>query len=192
MDRRFFLTICAGALVSAAPAFAGSFENAVIKQLKAQGFRQITVETTLLGRVRIVAHSKAGRREIVLNPRTGEILRDVLTAADGSVAPAIAHNSGGSENSDGSNSGSDDGGSDDNGGSDDGGSDDNGGSDDGGSDDNSGSGSDDSGSDDSGSDDSGSDDSGSDDSDSEDSDSEDSGSDASESDDGESDDGKDD
>ncbi len=175
MDRRFFLTICAGAVVAAAPAFAGSFENAVIKQLKAQGFRQIMVETTLLGRVRIVARSNAGRREIVLNPRTGEILRDVLTAADGSVAPAIADKSGGSDNSGGSNSGSNDDGSDDNGGSDDGGSDDN-----------SGSGSD---SDNSGS---GSDDSGKDDSDSEDSGSENSGGDDSGSDDGESDDGKDD
>ncbi len=171
MDRRFFLTICAGALVSAAPAFAGTFEDAVIKQLKAQGFRRITVEKTLLGRVRIVSFSSGKRREIVLNPRTGEVLRDVLTAADGTVAPAIANTSGGSnDNSTGPDDSGAGGGSDDTSGSEDGGSDDNSGSGGGGDDsDDSGSGSDDSSDDDSGSEDSGSDDSGSDDGESDDS-----------------------
>lgn len=135
MDRRFFLTICGGALISALPAFAGSFEDAVLKQLRSQGYKKITVEQTLLGRTRITALSAAGRREIVLNPRTGEVLRDVLTAADGSVAPLIANTSGsdssGHSDDTGGSSGSDDSG-DDNGsgdnGSGDGGSGDSGGS----------------------------------------------------------------
>lgn len=155
MDRRSFLRLCAGGLagassvLAAGAALADGYEHAVVSQLRKQGYRKIHVERTLLGRVRISAARGGRSREIILNPRTGEILRDVLLAANGQVVPEIAgdDNSGrGSSGDDGSDdnddsddddSDNDDSGDDDSG---DDGSDDHGGSDHGDSD-NSGSGS---------------------------------------------------
>jgi hypothetical protein len=134
----------------------------ITDQLRGLGFEQIDVKQTLLGRTRIVARSAEGQREIILNPNTGEILRDFWQAAPGQSATnrlVDSRNSGGSDRSgstDSGRSGSGDG-SDDSSGSD------------GGNDDNSGSGNsnddrsgsddrdDDSGSDDDNSDDSGDD-----------------------------------
>ncbi|MDO6457124.1 hypothetical protein Q4560_10980 [Celeribacter halophilus] len=48
----------------------------VITQLKSQGYTRITVGRTLLGRTRIVARNDEMRREIIINPSTGEVLRD--------------------------------------------------------------------------------------------------------------------
>ncbi|MDB5657452.1 MAG: hypothetical protein JWS10_67 [Cypionkella sp.] len=193
MNRRSFMALSAASIAGAAgvlapgAALAESYQSSVVEQLRGQGYRQINVERTLLGRVRIVAERRGGSREIILNPRTGEILRDVVVAADGRQMPQIADDddkgkgSSGDDGSDnsGSDDGSDDGGSY-NGGSDDSGSGsgDSGDSGDSGSDGNSGSGDDgsghsgsgssgsghdDSGHDDSGHDDSGHDDSGDDD-----------------------------
>lgn len=91
MNRRYFLTVfCLGA-VTAGMAVAASFEESVIAQLRAQGYKNITVERTLLGRVKISAKLKNGHREIILNPRTGEILRDLWIGADGGASsPQIA------------------------------------------------------------------------------------------------------
>jgi uncharacterized membrane protein YgcG len=84
MKRRAFLTaILAGALFAPA-AFAQDFVGSVIAQLRAQGFRSVVQERTLLGRVRILASRTDGKREIIINPRTGEILRDLWTPLDGS------------------------------------------------------------------------------------------------------------
>ncbi len=123
LGRRAFLGQCAGgvlgAVFMASAARADSFQSSVVAQLRGQGYREINVETTMLGRVRIVAARGGASREIILNPRTGEILRDVLLAEDGRVLPEIAggDNSGkGSSQGDGSDSsGSGDDGSDDNG-----------------------------------------------------------------------------
>lgn len=124
MNRRIFLSATlAAALLAAGPAFA-DFEDQVRRQLQQQGFKQIDVSSTLLGRTRIFASKKDGSREIILNPRTGEILRDMWTASHGSnEGPQIAGSDGTP-----SNSGGDDGSSDDSG-SDDSGSDDSGGDD---------------------------------------------------------------
>ena len=141
MDRRIFLSALCASLACASAGYAASFEDAVVAQLRAQGYGKISIERTLLGRVRIIARMGAAKREIILNPRTGEILRDIVLDAQGNIAPQIAAasgNSGGSTS--GSSSGTDDNGSD-GGGSDDNGGDDNGGSDNG-SDDNSDDGSD--------------------------------------------------
>ncbi|PYF09458.1 hypothetical protein C8J30_10830 [Rhodobacter viridis] len=54
----------------------------VVAQLRAQGFKQINVSRTFLGRVKIEAQAPAVHREIVLNPKTGEILRDYTDAHD--------------------------------------------------------------------------------------------------------------
>lgn len=82
MQRRAFILTLAGGLATALPAVA-AFSDDVVVQLAQQGYQNITVSTTWLGRVRILAVRDGGTREIVLNPRTGEILRDLWTAADG-------------------------------------------------------------------------------------------------------------
>ena len=41
-----------------------------------QGYSDITTSQTWLGRTRIIAIGEDSRREIIVNPRTGEILRD--------------------------------------------------------------------------------------------------------------------
>jgi hypothetical protein len=62
--------------LSAAPALAQSVEDQVLTQLQAQGFVEITMNRTLLGRLRVVATNDRYRRELVINPNTGAILRD--------------------------------------------------------------------------------------------------------------------
>lgn len=64
------------ALAAAAPAAAQSVADAAIAELRASGFQKISVTRTLLGRVLVLGSSIEGQREIVINPNTGEILRD--------------------------------------------------------------------------------------------------------------------
>lgn len=85
MRRRQFLSAWAAVALAGGPAFAQDHLADVIDQLKAQGFRSIVQERTWLGRVRILATRKGGRREIILNPGTGEILRDLWLPANGNV-----------------------------------------------------------------------------------------------------------
>lgn len=75
MNRRDLL-IFGWAALAAGPAFA-AYEDDIIAALRQQGYTDISVTTTWLGRIRITAIKNAGQREIVLNPRTGEILRDM-------------------------------------------------------------------------------------------------------------------
>lgn len=75
MNRRGFL-ICLMSAAAALPAAAAEVQDSLVAQLRAQGFTSVDVSTTLLGRVRILASSDTMRREIVLNPGTGEVLRD--------------------------------------------------------------------------------------------------------------------
>ncbi len=70
-----FLVVCALA-IGTVPAFANQAQDQIIRQLRQQGFEIQAVNTTLLRRVRIVAVSPTYTREVVFNPRTGEILRD--------------------------------------------------------------------------------------------------------------------
>lgn len=62
--------------LGAGAAEAQSATDAITRQLRAQGYRSIEVSRTLLGRARIVARRPGEQREIIVNPRTGEILRD--------------------------------------------------------------------------------------------------------------------
>lgn len=86
MKRRAFILVFVILSVSAGIAGANPFSDDVKTQLTQQGFSGITSEITWLGRVRIVAQRKDGQREIVLNPRTGEILRDAWTSTDGAAS----------------------------------------------------------------------------------------------------------
>ena len=67
--------------LAAAPAAAQSPADVVVAQLRDQGYLRFEVTRTLLGRVQVIAEGPLGRREIVFNPATGEILRDLLRPA---------------------------------------------------------------------------------------------------------------
>ena len=53
-------------------------EDEVIADLQREGFMVVDTGTTLLGRLRITALEPEGTREVVLNPRSGKVLRDVM------------------------------------------------------------------------------------------------------------------
>ena len=142
MKNWMVLLACVVWLAAGAPVAAASFADDIVAELQEQGYSRIETEVTWLGRVRIVAERDDGSREIILNPRTGEILRDLWLLADGrSGRNGIVGDDagdGGEGGSSNSGSGSDDSGSDDSG-SDDSGSDDSGYDDSGSDDDSSGS-----------------------------------------------------
>jgi hypothetical protein len=138
MKRREFLTGLAASAALAGPALAQDYVGSVISQLKKMGFSIAREERTLLGRVRIVATRSDGRREIIINPNNGEILRDLWSPVQGSrrTSDIIEDKSGGVSGSDDDDSDDDSDESDDSGGDDDdsGGGGDDGGDDDGGDD----------------------------------------------------------
>ena len=70
-------------LIVAAPATAQSVQDQIVSQLRSQGFEQIELSRTFLGRIRVVAVSDTLERELVFNPKTGEILRDYWEERDG-------------------------------------------------------------------------------------------------------------
>ena len=99
-----------GVLMAAAlqsPTAAQAPADAIIEQLREQGYEEFTVSRTFLGRVRIVAEADGRWREIVFNPVTGEILRDFAEAVDGDVTPQIVVGPNGDGSDAGSNNGSD-------------------------------------------------------------------------------------
>ena len=78
---KHFLSATVVALLMAGGAHAqGVSERQVIDQLRDQGFSEFRVSRTLLGRTMIVATNREYRREIVINPATGVILRDYWRA----------------------------------------------------------------------------------------------------------------
>gem|GEM_PF-1239585 len=111
--RRSFILMTVAALC-ASPVMAVSIADQIVSQLTEQGFADITVGRTLLGRVRIVALNEQYRREIIIDPRTGEILRDLTTTLNGKAVAAQISGSGQSSNTgSGGNSGSGNSGGDD-------------------------------------------------------------------------------
>lgn len=78
---KFKPLVCAF-LVFAAPVSAETVEESIVRQLREQGFERIRIERTLLGRLRIEAYSSSLERELVVNPNTGEVLRDYWEALD--------------------------------------------------------------------------------------------------------------
>ena len=84
MKRRTILAIAAvlSATLAGFPTQADIVDD-VVAELKGMGYAEITVERTLLGRVRIMAYDEGGYREIIVNPRTGEILRDLFVRSGG-------------------------------------------------------------------------------------------------------------
>lgn len=76
MMARALILAAALALAQPATASAQDLGAAIVSQLRTQGFDEVRLTRTLLGRTRIEAESETHRREIIVNPRTGEILRD--------------------------------------------------------------------------------------------------------------------
>jgi len=68
------LVIVAGLL--GPPVHASTTEASIVAELREQGFSQVEIRRTLLGRTRIIAKSATYEREIILNPASGVILRD--------------------------------------------------------------------------------------------------------------------
>ena len=75
-----FLIFLAIFLLMALPLRAQTVIDQIAAQLREQGYTRIEVSNTLLGRARIEAKSRDWEREIIVNPRTGEILRDYWEA----------------------------------------------------------------------------------------------------------------
>ncbi|MEM9429362.1 MAG: hypothetical protein AAGA32_07680 [Pseudomonadota bacterium] len=89
------LVLCAGVAASQ------TVVEQVTDQLQRQGFVIEDVERTWLGRIRVVARTSRYRRELVVVPTTGEILRDYLVEIDGggrAVSPLLPRRSGGDDN----------------------------------------------------------------------------------------------
>lgn len=101
--RRLFMTFAAVSLM-AGSAYAETVADQISRQLRNQGFGQVSVTQTWLGRTRIIGQSDKGQREIIVNPKTGEILRDLFTGAGGSVSRPVIGNTGSGRR----NSGTDD------------------------------------------------------------------------------------
>lgn len=76
-------------LALAALAARAETQAEIVAQMQAEGYRSIEVSTTWLRRVRIVAEGGAGLREVVIDPRNGEVLRDFTDRAShrGGMAP---------------------------------------------------------------------------------------------------------
>lgn len=74
-------------LLAAGPAHAGPVER-ILDDLGRLGYDHVEVEKTMLGRTRILASSDDADREIIVNPVTGEILRDLWTPRSGTGSGA--------------------------------------------------------------------------------------------------------
>ncbi len=134
MFRRAFLLGLVAALFGAGGSLAQGYADTLLSELRRDGYGDFVLSRTLLGRLRIVAERNGRRREIILNPNTGEILRDLLLVEERGDrdSPSGGRSSGRSGESGGRNDDGDDDRSDSD---DDGGEDDHGGSDGGGRDD---------------------------------------------------------
>ncbi|QMU60011.1 MAG: hypothetical protein GKR98_07375 [Boseongicola sp.] len=95
---------------------AADVRDRIVAELQADGFTEIRISRTLLGRLRFVATSEDARREIVVNPSTGLILRDylrILGASGSSGGSGSGSGTGGSGSGNESGGGGDDDGDDD-------------------------------------------------------------------------------
>ena len=92
MFKKILLLLLMTAMTLAAlPAAAGQNRDSIVFQLKQQGYDQIAVSRTWLGRTRILAKRENEQREIIINPRTGEILRDFWRSDDATGPMLLAH-----------------------------------------------------------------------------------------------------
>lgn len=82
MRRSPFLIALTVGLGLASAAMAQPRVEIIVNQLRQQGYEEISVSRTWLGRIRIEAERGGREREIIINRRTGEILRDFWEIED--------------------------------------------------------------------------------------------------------------
>lgn len=80
MNRRALLFAGVAALVMTPRATLADPVSDIVAQLRTLGFVDIAVTTTMLGRARVLSSQDGRFRELIVNPRTGEILRDAWIA----------------------------------------------------------------------------------------------------------------
>jgi hypothetical protein len=108
MNRRHVLFSATTFVLLSTTAARADYVEDVVEWLTGQGYRNIEVTRTFLGRVKIVASKGNGRRELICNPRTGEILRDIWIDADGEIHPPTVTSDSSGSNSGGTTNSSDD------------------------------------------------------------------------------------
>lgn len=67
------------------PIWAADVSGAWVKQLRIDGYDDIEITRTWLGRIRIFAEKGEIEREIILHAGTGEVLRDYSRHEDGTI-----------------------------------------------------------------------------------------------------------
>lgn len=74
------LALTLALFVAALPATAQTdgLRDRIVQELIEDGYREITVNRTFLRRLRFVGENERSRREIIVNPVTGVILRDYI------------------------------------------------------------------------------------------------------------------
>ena len=97
MLKRALVLICL-ALAMTTPAVASPDEvrARIVAELREEGYAEIRVSRTLLGRMRFVAVTSDRQREIVVNPATGLILRDYIRFVRSRDGGSSGSSSGGS------------------------------------------------------------------------------------------------
>ncbi len=83
MKRRDFIRLVTGAIgglaLGSRSAAAEGVGDQIASQLRRMGYVDISVQRTLLGRLRVFGIRGTRRREIIVNASSGEILRDLTT-----------------------------------------------------------------------------------------------------------------
>lgn len=108
MHRRSLIAaVAACLLLSSTTAALADRADDVVEWLSDQGYTGIEVSRTLLGRARVLAWRDGLQRELIINPRTGEILRDVWLGPDGNVRVLGERSGEGGKSEDGGSNGGD-------------------------------------------------------------------------------------
>ena len=103
MLKRLILVFCLIIGADQVAAQGTSLRDRIVSQLREDGYTEIRMSRTLLGRIRFLAIGPPGRREIVVHPATGVVLRDYFKS--GNVASGSGNSGSGSGSSSGSGSG---------------------------------------------------------------------------------------
>lgn len=82
MKRAVLIAIFLAVMPMAAMSQDNTVRERLIEALRDDGYREIRISNTFLGRLRLVATKPDSRREIVVNPNTGVILRDYIRFLD--------------------------------------------------------------------------------------------------------------
>lgn len=89
-------------LASVGFAQAQDIDDRLRDELASEGYAQVSISRTLLGRIRIIAVAEDGReREIILNPHTGVVMRDFVVEISGESVKVGKPNGNSNSNSNG-------------------------------------------------------------------------------------------